>query len=377
MQKVNCQLCFYSDAPEWGGQEILAARIANSLVDSFVKILFFYSCDSFQNALDSKIQAIRLPFAASTPFPIFRDLSLRKRKTVQNLFQKNHVENLVVCPGNIERCLPAIFAANRLGIFVVSYCPMAYTQRESGAAFGAIRDLLAKTVYPKISEWIVISKTQERLIRRFIAKEVPVHRLSNPLNTTESGAPKIPGSPLRIATVGRIYFPQKGQDLIPKVAKILKEKNFPCAFHIIGDGPDKDKLNALIKKNRVEDFVRISKWMPPQILHQRMKSEFDILLLPSHFEGDPLVIFEAMACGLPVLIANEKYAEEFALPDWMTFTPGNLSAAVFKIQHFSKNYDEAVFTETRNRLTKEREPEAFWQNTHRIFSKIFAQDAHE
>ncbi len=377
MQKINCQICFYSDAPEWGGQEILAARIANSLVDSFAKILFFYSCEPFQNALDPKIQAIRLPFAASTPFPIFRDRSRRKRKIVQNLFQKHRVENLVVCPGNIERCLPAIFAADRLGIFTVSYCPMAYTQRESGAAFGAIRDLLAKTVYPKISEWIVISKTQERLLRRFIAKEVPVHRLSNPLNVTEIGAPKIPDSPLRIATIGRIYFPQKGQDLIPKAARMLKEESFPCTFHIIGDGPDKETLDALIKKNHVEDSVRLSQWMPPQLLHQKMKSDFDILLLPSHFEGDPLVIPEAMACGLPVLIADEEYAKEFALPDWMTFSPGNLSDAVFKIQNFSKNYDEAVFMETRNRLTKERSPESFRQNTHSIFSKIFAQNAHE
>lgn len=376
MPEINRQICFYSDAPEWGGQEILSARIANGLVGKFSKILFIHSAPQFQNALDPKISAIRLPFSASTPFPIIRDRSPRKRKIVQTLFQKLRVENLVVCPGNIERCLPAIFAAKKLGIRTVSYFPMAYTQKESGAALGKLRDILAKTVYPKISEWIVISKAQENLLKRFIPKNVPVHLLPNPLSWDGLSTPKIPGHPPRIATIGRIYFPQKGQDFIPKLSRELRKREFPCTFQIIGDGPDAQKLERLIRKERVGEFVRQSGWISPEKLRERMKDEFDLLFVPSRFEGDPLIIPEAMQCGLPILVSNGKYAEEYDLPDWMTYAPENISDAATKITELSQNYDREIFLDTRKRLLENRDNASFMRLADTIFSKIFGQESH-
>lgn len=374
MPEINRQICFYSDAPEWGGQEILSARIANALVDRFSEIVFIHSCPRFQSALDPKITTVRLPFSTSTPFPIIRDRSPRKRQIVQAILRERRVENLVVCPGNIERCLPAIFAAKRLGIRIVSYFPMAYTQKESGAALGKIRDILAKTVYSKISEWVVISKVQETLLRRFIPKSVPVHSLPNPLSWETRQEPKIPKLPLRIATIGRIYFSQKGQDFIPALARELRERKFPCSFQIVGNGPDARKLENLIRKKRVGESVHLSGWTSPEKLREQMINGFDLLLVPSRFEGDPLIIPEAMQCGLPVLVANREYAAEYALPDWMTFTPGDVFDATLKITELSKNYDRETFLTTRKRLLENRDNAAFTQTAENIFLKIFGRE---
>ncbi len=376
MPQINEQICFYSDAAEWGGQEILSARIAGILSAAFAKIIFIHFCPKFQEVLDPKIQTIRLPFSASTPFPIFRDRSRSKRKIVEKLFLKHHVKNLVVCPGNIERCLPAIFAAHRLGIRTVSYYPMAFTQSESGATLGKLRDFLAKSIYPLISEWIVISKTQERLLRRFITKETPVHLLPNPLSWNFVDSPKIPSTPLKIATIGRIYFVQKGQNTIPIIAEKLKQQGFPFSFHIIGDGPDFKSLESLIERLHVKENIVLSKWISPNELQQMMKREFDLVFIPSRFEGEPLILFEAMQCGFPILVANREYVKEYELPNWMLYSPGDLSDAVSKIRDLDKSYNLKDFIEARKHLFTNRSDSEFSRNVHQVFGKIFQKTLH-
>ncbi len=373
MPNIREPICLYSDAPEWGGQEILSARIANVLCAAFPRILFFHFCPKFQDALDPRIQTVRLPFCASTPFPIFRDRSRSKRKIVERLFRDYRVENLVICPGNIERCLPALFAAHRLKIRTISYYPMAFTQSESGATLGKLRDFLARSIYPLVSEWIVISRTQERLLRRFIAKDTPVHLLPNPLSWDFVDSPRVPRTPLRIATIGRIYFLQKGQDAIPLIAQKLRQEHFPFSFRVIGDGPDFKSLNALIEKHRVKEHVAVSRWVSPDELRQMLKEEFDLVLVPSHFEGEPLILFEAMQCGLPVLVADEEYIREYALPDWMRYRPGDLSDAVAKIQGLSESYDRESFIETRTRLFANRSDVEFANLVLAVFSKILSR----
>lgn len=251
---------------------------------------------------------------------------------------------------------------------------MAFTQSESGATLGKLRDFLAKSIYPLLSEWIVISRTQERLLRRFIARETPVHLLSNPLSWDFVDPPKIPGTPLKIATIGRIYFLQKGQDAVPILAQKLSQEHFPFTFHVIGAGPDFKSLNALLEKHRVREFVSISKWISPNELRQMLKERFDLVLIPSHFEGEPLILFEAMQCGLPVLVANEEYAKEYELPDWMLYRPGDLSDAAAKLQDLSKSYDREIFIQTRTRLFKNRSDVEFASRVLAIFGRIFSRN---
>lgn len=376
MSQIKEPICFYSDAAEWGGQEILSARIANTLSD-VADILFFHFCRKFQKALNPRIQTVCLPFSASTPFPIIRDRSRKKQKIVEKLFLDHHVKNLVVCPGNIERCLPAILAAHHLGIRVVSYYPMAFTQGESGAPLGKIRDFLAKSIYPMISEWIVISKTQERLLRRFIEKKIPVHLLPNPLSWESIDSPRIPKMPLRIATIGRIYFTQKGQEAIPAIAQKLKQQQVPFSFRIIGDGPHRKTLKSLIERYHVKEAVQISDWISTDALRTMMKDQFDLIFIPSHFEGEPLILFESMQSGLPVLVADREYVKEYKLPVWMTYRPYDLSDAVSKIRDLPKNYNREDFIKTRERLFTNRFHAEFSRTVHKIFAEIFQNTSDE
>ena len=78
-----------------------------------------------------------------------------------------------------------------------------------------------------------------------------------------------------------------------------------CARHlvsvyVIGDGPLRGKLEALIRDRSLDSCVHLLGRRTPDEIAQWMNGA-DFLCLPSHHEGLPNVILEALSCGLPVL----------------------------------------------------------------------------
>ena len=367
MQK---NLYFYSDAKEWGGQEILSAQIASILAEAknnsdenLYKVHFFYANENFEIALSKNIFLFKLPFHSQGPFPIIRDFLWskingkikRKSGVLKKIFQevqntnKNFTE-IIICPGNIERCLPAIEAASKLKIKIKSYYPMAFTQKESRANFGFIRDKLAFFIYPKINSWVVNTEYQKKLLQRFIKKNVPVQILPNPLTFNKTAKVKIPEKIQNITTIGRIYFKQKGQEIIPFILKQAKSENIFLKFHIIGNGPDLKNLNIQIKKYHLKNFVEKVPWANTDTIQNILTEKTDLLFIPSKFESGPIVLFEALECGIPVLIANEPYVQDYKLPSWMLYTPGSAEDALQKIQEMPQNFCLEEFEEIRKHL---------------------------
>lgn len=366
----NKSISFYSDAPEWGGQEILSARIASILAETN-DVTFFFSCDKFADVLPANVKRVKLPFHSQTPFPIIRDRFKGKTKKAKELFQRENVENLVLCPGNIERCLPGLWAANKLHLPVISYLPLAFTQSETRANLGMWRDMLARPVYGRVDSWIVNSPYQKRLLERFVKSDIDI--LPNPLAWHTSAPARMPRTQMNVAIVGRIFFEQKGQDILPEVARILKERGLDVLFSIIGEGPHEKALRQKINREGVENNIEFCGWMPPEQVQSKLLNDIDLLLIPSHFESGPIVLFEALQCGCPVLVANAEYTEDYALPSWMLFKEGNAVDAAQKIEQYASNWNEIQFQELRDRLFLGRTDDDFKNNVIRIFEKLFAQ----
>jgi glycosyltransferase involved in cell wall biosynthesis len=90
--------------------------------------------------------------------------------------------------------------------------------------------------------------------------------------------------------------PEKGLDLFfAALARI------PTATGVVvGEGPAREKLNALARKLRIESRVRFLSNMPQSEL-ATVYSAADIVVLTSIREGWPNVLLEANACGTPVV----------------------------------------------------------------------------
>lgn len=99
-----------------------------------------------------------------------------------------------------------------------------------------------------------------------------------------------------IGVVGRLSA-EKGVDRALHCLAALRE-NYPHArLHIIGDGPRRAALHALAASLKIEPHVTFWGW---QAKPRRLFEAMDMLLLPSHTEGAPNVVLEAMALGVPV-----------------------------------------------------------------------------
>jgi glycosyltransferase involved in cell wall biosynthesis len=92
------------------------------------------------------------------------------------------------------------------------------------------------------------------------------------------------------------------------VAKEIKRDDFYIL--IVGDGDEYENLKKEIEKEKLEDRVRLLGFIPSDEIPYYLKAS-DIFLYPSLKEGFGIVVLEAMAVGLPVVIFREIYIEEF------------------------------------------------------------------
>ena len=104
---------------------------------------------------------------------------------------------------------------------------------------------------------------------------------------------------------GRLDNSHKAYDIAIEAFERLK-KQFPqYNFHysLAGDGPDKNKLESLIKAKGLQKEVSLLGWLEAVDLLPFYQSG-DVFLHPSHFDPFPNAVLEAMACGLPVIGSN-------------------------------------------------------------------------
>jgi glycosyltransferase involved in cell wall biosynthesis len=134
---------------------------------------------------------------------------------------------------------------------------------------------------------------QERL--RIIPNGIDLRRFR-----VERGPDPIDWSKDRPAVVGMVarLSAEKGVDLFLRAAAHVAGTISHARFVVVGDGPDREELEALIDQLRIRPFVLMMgrrNDMPAQY------ASFDILVSSSRKEGLPIAILEAMASGLPLV----------------------------------------------------------------------------
>ncbi len=99
-----------------------------------------------------------------------------------------------------------------------------------------------------------------------------------------------------VGCVGRLSAEKAHDRAIQTIAQ-LRGQYPDIELHLIGDGPQREALGSLAAELGVSDAVRFWGWQPKP---QRFYEAMDLLLLPSHTEGLPNAVLEAMAIGTPV-----------------------------------------------------------------------------
>lgn len=108
----------------------------------------------------------------------------------------------------------------------------------------------------------------------------------------------------RVIAVGRLDY-QKGFDRLIKAWKViqLSGRFKEWKLDIFGQGEWKDMLNRMIQEYDIADTVCIHK--PTKEIGNEYAGS-SMLVMSSNYEGFPMVMIEAMACGLPVVSYDFK-----------------------------------------------------------------------
>lgn len=109
-----------------------------------------------------------------------------------------------------------------------------------------------------------------------------------------------------ICTAGRLSK-EKAFDRLINISKRLLNENFEFKIKILGEGPERDYLECLIKEKNVEKYVELCGFcLNP---YNVMKAS-DVFVSSSLSEGLATVLTEALTLGLPVVSTDVSGAKE-------------------------------------------------------------------
>jgi len=111
------------------------------------------------------------------------------------------------------------------------------------------------------------------------------------------------------------WFTQKNEPILLGVGRLTEQKDFETlirAFHkvqshfgcrllILGEGPERSKLEALVRELGLTQKVDLPGFLQNPYSYM---AHADLFILSSRFEGLPTVLIESLACGTPVVATD-------------------------------------------------------------------------
>jgi len=162
-------------------------------------------------------------------------------------------------------------------------------------------------------EIVVLDNRDKDWVKQYFKKDALVVRSGlNLENISYKQRDSLVGKKVQILMAG-IFFPHRRfEDGILAVKK-LRDENKDVGLVIIGDYKNNQKyykkLKKLVNDLELDGVVEFA----GKVSESEFKSFFeknDIFIFPSHLQSWGLVVFEAMACGLPVVVSKTAGASE-------------------------------------------------------------------
>ena len=150
---------------------------------------------------------------------------------------------------------------------------------------------------------VVLSKSDERLFRENLGLESVT--IYNPLTLTPRGRASVEYK--KFLAIGRFSPKHKGFDLLIKAFAKFSQTNNDWLLEIVGEGEEENMYRQLIAEHHLEQRVKICPFTNDI---QRHYAGASVYVLSSRWEGQPLVLVEAMAHGLPIASSDLPVAKE-------------------------------------------------------------------
>lgn len=213
-------------------------------------------------------------------------------------------------------------------------------------------------LYSKAESLIYPSELARSLLSKLSKKEQPSMVVSNGIDLTEFKPThvgdfhdkfNIPNDKIKLLFVGRL-FPEKSVDTLIKSVPHIVKKNPNIHLILVGTGYLRPKLEKLVHDLKIETYVTFLGLVSEEDKILAFNAS-DIFILPSLAELEGMVVLEAMACGLPIIISDaEMSASRFFVDSngllFKTLDHEHLAEQILKLakdQNLRKKMGEASF----------------------------------
>jgi glycogen(starch) synthase len=130
------------------------------------------------------------------------------------------------------------------------------------------------------------------------------------------------GAPLRFAYVGRLV-PEKGLPVLLRAARILQQEKLAFELHLIGDGPQRANLEAMVQESGLANCVQFTGILQGATFAEAL-SKVHVAVMPSVWEETAgLAAMEHMMRGRPVIASNIGGLAETIGDAGLTCLPGD------------------------------------------------------
>jgi len=178
-----------------------------------------------------------------------------------------------------------------------------------------------------------------------------------------------------LLSVGRLSREKGHADLIQAFPKMMElAGNSPLRLIIVGEGSERPRIEELCRNLRLTDVVILA---GQQDDINPYYSTADVFVLPSHSEGCPNVLLEAMAAGVPVVATDVG-----GIPEVVTngrdailvkkHDQAGLASATGKILQDRDLRDRLV--SSAREIVARNTPEAYFKSMTSVFTQACAND---
>lgn len=361
-------LMIFQDSEDFGGHEAMFLRFLPAVIDSgtFGRIVLRHPAGNERFA-----ERLR-PFASPTfdargwefvkrrAEPYLAPLRLTYRNAVKRLLAKERPAVTLLLQGRIENCAVPMLANPSDGL-VVSYIPMAHRMADLGrASFPG--DLVRRKFYRRPNRMIVPGEAVADQVSAaggngqiYVAENV-VAPPPKAKRHAARAALKI-GNSNRVALfLGRMETRQKGLDLLFEAIRADAEHLGDWTFLFIGSGDAEADAAQLATEFSGRIDIRCIPWTDQPYV---ALAAADLMLMPSRWEGVPLVLLEAMTYEVPVLGSDLDVFRQYLPAENLT------------------NFAHSGLSEAMNRVVEPAQVAAFKRHSSRILeSANLAQSSH-
>ncbi|REJ11977.1 MAG: glycosyl transferase family 1 [Bacillaceae bacterium] len=163
-----------------------------------------------------------------------------------------------------------------------------------------------------VKHFIAVSNFSHKILEQYIPKNAKVHLIHNPINVDQRdfGEREIGNY---FIFVGRLS--KEKDPITPAIA--AKKLGVPIMF--VGDGELKEEIK------KVNEDAEVLGWLPNDKVIEHIRKARALIMSSRLYETQGMVVSEAMACGVPAIVAETSAATEFIIngKTGLTFKTGD------------------------------------------------------